>query len=36
MHGYFEFTKDNEKYNGMVENGVYHGHGRLVNRKGIL
>lgn len=35
MHGYFEVTKDNEKYSGMIQNGIYQGHGRLVTRNGI-
>ena len=36
MYGYFEVTKDNEKYSGMIQNGVYQGHGRLVTRNGIV
>jgi hypothetical protein len=31
MKGYFEVKKEGERYSGDVENGVYHGYGKLSN-----
>lgn len=36
MIGYFEVKKEDERYSGDIEGGVYHGYGKLTDSKGTV